>query len=76
MDLTCHNPNRLALEGSPVRVRPTGASLTVSDQAELIDAFVAGATTVTLAGRYGVSRSTVKTVLREHGVRRISNAAR
>ncbi|MGH8880340.1 MAG: recombinase family protein, partial [Stackebrandtia sp.] len=70
VDLTCHNPNRLTFEGSTVRVRPTGGSLTPADRVELIDAFGAGATTVALAERYGVSRSTVKTILREHGVRR------
>jgi ribosomal protein S25 len=49
--------------------------LSDSDLAELVGQFVAGVTRTALVERYGISLSSVKRVLRHHGVQALLNEA-
>jgi transcriptional regulator of aromatic amino acid metabolism len=60
----------VVVEGKQARVLTVNDRLTPSDIQTLIDSYRAGATSKKLAERYNFSQTTIKRVLREHGVRK------
>jgi DNA invertase Pin-like site-specific DNA recombinase len=84
VDLTCQHKNQnLLVEGPEIKVRPVGArQWSVREQfcAEqlqaMIDLYTSGATSSQVAQRFGISVSSVKRVLREHGIRKRAAAMR
>jgi DNA invertase Pin-like site-specific DNA recombinase len=54
----------------------TADRLTADDEAEIVRLFMIGTAKTALAEKYGISESSVKRLLRKHGVRRTSWADR
>jgi transcriptional regulator of aromatic amino acid metabolism len=78
VDLTCQHKNQtLLVEGPEIMICPVGARqwsmrdrFSAEDFQALIDLYISGATTPQVAERFGISVSSVKRVLREHGIRK------
>lgn len=73
--LTLQHTNRFPSVDVPeIRVRPVGATLPPEAMSQLTRAYEAGATAQALAEWYGISTSSVKTILRRLGVRKTNHA--
>jgi hypothetical protein len=78
VDLTCQHKNQTPLvEGPEIKIRPVGIrqwSMRERFRAEelqaMTDLYISGATRSQVAEQFGISASSVKRVLRDHGVRR------
>jgi DNA invertase Pin-like site-specific DNA recombinase len=84
VDLTCQHKNQtLLVEGPEITICPVGARswsmhdrLSAEDLHTMIDLYTSGATRAQVAQRFGISVSSVKRVLREHGIRKRTVATR
>jgi transposase-like protein len=84
VDLTCQHKNQTVLvEGPEIKIRPVGARqwsvrerFGAEELREMIDLYVSGATRSQVAHRFGLSVSSVKRVLRDHGIRKRATATR
>jgi transcriptional regulator of aromatic amino acid metabolism len=63
------------VEGRQARVPTVNDRLTPADIQILIDSYMAGATSKKLAEEYGFSGTTIKRILREHGIRKYPRSA-
>jgi hypothetical protein len=76
VDLTCQHTNQtLLVEGPEIKIRPVGVrrgSMRERFRAEelqaMIDLYNSGTTRAQVAERFGISVSSVKRVLRDHGI--------
>ncbi|MBV9142832.1 MAG: helix-turn-helix domain-containing protein [Pseudonocardiales bacterium] len=72
------------VEGPEIKFRPVGAGswsihdrFSVENLQAVIDLYISGATSSQVAQRFGISVSSVKRVLRDHGMRkRVAGSAR
>jgi transposase-like protein len=84
VDLTCQHKNQtLLVEGPGIKIRPVGArqwSMRERFCAEqlqaMIDLYISGATRSQVAERFGISVSSMKRLLRDHGIRKRAAATR
>jgi DNA invertase Pin-like site-specific DNA recombinase len=84
VDLTCQHKNQtLLVEGPAIKVRPVGARqwsmrerFCAEELQAMIDLYTSGATRSQVAKRFGISVSSVKRVLRDHGIRKRAAATR
>lgn len=82
MDLTHQHKNHTVLvEGSEIRVRAVGTCSTrdrfsAQDVQTMIDLYISGVTRSQVAERFGISVSSVKRLLRDHGIRKRAAATR
>jgi DNA invertase Pin-like site-specific DNA recombinase len=78
VDLTCQHKNQtLLVEGPKIKIRRVGARqwsarerFSAEELQAMIDLYTSGATRSQVAERFGISVSSLKRVLRDHGVRR------
>jgi DNA invertase Pin-like site-specific DNA recombinase len=78
VDLTCQHKNQtLLVEGPEIKIRPVGAGpwsmhdrFPAEDLQAVIDLYISGATSSQVAQRFDISVSSVKRVLRDHGIRK------
>jgi Helix-turn-helix domain of resolvase len=78
MDLTCqHKDQTLLVEGPEIKVRSVGADswsmhdrFSAEDLQTVIDLYISRTTSSQVAQRFGISVSSVKRVLRDHGIRK------
>ena len=76
VDLTCQHKNQtLLVEGPEIMICPVGARswsmhdrFSAEDLQTMIDLYLSGATGAQVAERFGISVSSVKRVLRDHGI--------
>jgi len=82
VDLTLQHKNQILLvEGPEIKIRPVGAGswsmhdrFSAEDLQKVIDLYISGATSSQVAQRFGISVSSVKRVLRDHGIRKRATA--
>lgn len=78
VDLTCQHKNQtLLVEGPEIMISPVGTRtwsahdrFSAEDLQAVIDLYTSGATRAQVAQRFGISVSSVKRVLRDHGIRK------
>jgi len=71
--LTCQhkNPWTLLVEGPEIKIRPVGSGRFCAEELQaMIDLYISGATSSQVAEWFGISVSSVKRVLRDHGTRK------
>jgi hypothetical protein len=84
VDLTCQHKNQtLLVEGPEIMIRPMGPRswsmhdhFSTEDLQAMIDLYISGATSAQVAGRFGISVSGVKRVLRSQGIRKRATVTR
>jgi DNA invertase Pin-like site-specific DNA recombinase len=84
VDLTCQHKNQtLLVEGPEIKIRPVGAGswnmrdrFSAQDLQEVIDLYISGSTSSQVAQRFGISVSSIKRVLHDHGIRKRATAIR
>jgi DNA invertase Pin-like site-specific DNA recombinase len=84
VDLTCQHKNQTLLaEGPEIMIRPVGVlqgsmhdRFSAQDVQSMIDLYTSGATRAQVAERFGISVSSVKRLLRDHGIRKRAAATR
>jgi transposase-like protein len=83
VDLTCQhkNPDPLLVKGPEIMICPVGARqwsmndrFSDEDLQAMIDLYLSGATRAQVAQRFSISVSSVKRVLRDHGIRKRATA--
>ena len=82
VDLTCQHKNQtLLVEGPEIKIRPVGVGswsihdrFSAEDLQAVIDLYISGATSAQVAQRFSISVSSVKRVLRDHGIRKRATA--
>ena len=80
--LTCQHKNQtLLVEGPEIKIRPVGAGswsihdrFSAEDLQTVINLYISGATSAQVAQRFSISVSSVKRVLRDHGIRKRTTA--
>jgi hypothetical protein len=78
VDLTCQHKNHTVLvEGPKIKIRPVGVRqwsvrerFGAEDLQVMIDMYISGATRSQIAHRFGISVSSMKRLLRDHGIRK------
>jgi Helix-turn-helix domain of resolvase len=76
VDLTCQHKNQTLLVGGPeIKIRPVGARqwsmrerFCAEELQAMIDLYISGATRSQVAERFGISVSSMKRLLRDHGI--------
>jgi transposase-like protein len=84
VDLTCQHKNHtLLVKGPEIKIRLVGTGswsihdrFSAEDLQAVIGLYTSGATGAQVARRFGISVSSVKRVLRDHGIRKRGTAAR
>jgi transcriptional regulator of aromatic amino acid metabolism len=84
VDLTCQHKNQaLLVEGPEIVICPVGARswsmhdrFSAEDLQAMINLYISAATRSQIAERFGISVSSVKRVLRDHGIRKRAAAIR
>jgi Helix-turn-helix domain of resolvase len=84
VDLTRQHKNQtLLVEGPEIKIRPVGTRpwsmrgcFSAEDLQAVIDLYISGATSAQVAETFGISVSSVKRILRDHGVRKRTAATR
>jgi DNA invertase Pin-like site-specific DNA recombinase len=76
VDLTCQHKNQtLLVEGPEIKIRPIGVRqwsmrerFSTEQLQAMVDLYISGATKSQVAERFGISVSSVKRLLRDHGI--------